>query len=247
MRWSLALVLAGAIAAGAAGAASSAEQTQTYWLVTGNADFYWSLDYGNHPDSVFNGHYQAHLRYFITTIAVGNRGVSSRERMLVDGYGVVNNEMTVWSGGSHVPVACNGIARRETHGARKSSGSHISVSNGVINIDPGSAITWAVGCAATESNAIHGLPDGKTIGGGAPAGRMKPGVIACSDDYSHESTGDPNGHKFYGSASFSVRFLRIPAENVVGARRALRRQVGRTIHYRGGTPRGGSTDCLDTR
>ncbi len=243
-RWGLAIVLAAAIAAGSAGAAQDARRV-TYGYATGNADFFYSIDYGSHPDATFNGTYDAHLRYFIRTlVAFDGRRISTIERPLVDGYGVVVNKMTVWTGEARTPVQCAAKPSHDTNGARRSSGAHLSVGGGRAHIDPGSAIKWAVGCAATESLAIHGLPDGKTISGGASVRGLN-GSIACSDQYRHGAEpGDVNGHTFYGSASFSLKFSSIASGKLADARRALRRQVGRDIPWRRPARYG---NCLDTR
>jgi hypothetical protein len=248
MRWSLALVLlmVAAIATGSAGAAQDARQI-TYWQAVGSAHFSWTIDYGTNPDSVFNGRYVATLRYQIRTlVSYDGRSISTITRPLVNGSASVVDRMSVWTGGPRTPRGCQERPSHSTQGARRSSGAQVSVGHGRAHIDPGNAIKWAVGCAATESNAIHGLPDGKTISGGARAGAIRTGV-ACSDHFEHAGPPNaPNGHAFVGSASFSLRFFPIANGQLEGARRALRRQVGRPIVYRG-PPTRSYRDCLDTR
>ena len=74
----------------------------------------------------------------------------------------------------------------------------MSVGGGVAHIDPGSAIGWSVGCAATESLAIHGLPDGKTITRRRVAHVDSALASPAPTATEHEADrSDPNGHKFY--------------------------------------------------
>ena len=234
-------MLVGAIAAGVTGAAQSAQQAVTYWSVSGRADFYYHLDYGSHPDGVFNGGYTAHLRYKVAAIATYRSGRLTSSQPLVDGRADVTDERTMWDvSGTRKPVQCAESPRSSTNDARRSSGSHISVGGGIAHIDPGSAIRWSVGCAATESLAIHGLPDGKTIS--ANVSRAVPRSVACSDGYTHDADrSDPNGHKFIGTVSLFLKLAPIPRKNLAEARRGLRRQVGRDIPIR--LPRS-FRDCL---
>jgi hypothetical protein len=245
LRWSLALALGGAIATGAAGAAQSG-QPLTYWRITGGADFFYSLDYGSHPDSHYNGGYQAHLRYSITALAVSNgRRISTMHRALVSGSASVADDRTLWtSTRGRIPYPCDKAPTSRTHGGRLASGSYVLAGNGSFHVDPGTAVDWPVGCAATESLEHHGLPGGKSISGAAAAGAR---FVACSDTYSHEFTppNEPDGHAFYGRASFSLKFTRISKSGLPDARRAMRKQVGREIRYR--PPAGRYRDCLDTR
>ena len=236
-------MLVGAIAAGVTGAAQSAQQAVTYWSMSGRADFYYYLDYGSHPDGVFNGEYTAHLRYKIAAIASYSNGRLTSTQPLVDGEANVTDERTLWDiSGTRKPVECNESPRSSTNDARRSSGSHISVGGGRAHIDPGSAIRWSVGCAATESLAIHGLPDGKTISGNVSS-RGVPRLVACSDGYRHEADrSDPNGHKFIGTVGFFLKLAPIPKKNLAEVRRSLRKQVGRDITIRG-FPRS-YRDCL---
>jgi hypothetical protein len=245
MRWSLGLMLVVAIAAGVTGAAQSAPQAATYWTVTGRADFYYHLDYGSHPDGVFNGGYTAHLRYKVAAIASYANGRLTSRQPLVDGRGDVTDERTMWDiSGARKPVVCDENPRSSTNEARRSSGSQISVGGGVAHVDPGNAIRWAVGCAATESLAIHGLPDGKTISANVSS-RGMPRLVACSDSYTHDADrSDPNGHKFIGTVGLFLKLAPIPRKRLADVRRSLRKQVGRDITIRG-FPRSSSfRDCL---
>jgi hypothetical protein len=230
MRWALAVVLVVVFAMGGTGAAAQTTQLFKYWMVTGRVDITWGIDYGSHPDGVFNGKYEARLSYNFVGIAERERGqLSTRQRLAVTGNGSVADARTVWTGGERAPVPCQENPTHEVRFAKRSSGSHVSLGRGLLNIDPGNAIRWAVGCAATESNAIHGLPDGKTISGAASG---ISGVVACRDSFTHQFTGGPNGHSFFGTASFFVRFQSIPKSQIADARRVLRNQQGRTIRPR---------------
>ena len=232
MRWTLAVVLVAALATGSAGAARHAQQV-TYVTATGHADFWYTIDYGSHPTATFNGKYTAHLRYSMRTIvSFDGRRIKTIDRVLVDATSVVVNEMSVRSGDGRTRVACEAPSSHDTRGARQSSGAQISVGGGVAHLDPGSAAKWPVGCAATESLAFHGLPDGKTISGGASVRAFR-GGFACSDEYEHAADrNDPNGHSFAGSALFFVKFSPIARDGLPAARRAVGRQVGRDIPWR---------------
>jgi hypothetical protein len=242
MRWTVAVVLVAALGTGSAGAAQHARQV-TFFNATAHADFWYTIDYGSHPDATFNGEYTAHLRYSIRTIvSFDGRRIKTVDRVLVDATSVVANEMTVWKDGERTRVSCNAPSEHDTRGARQSSGAQISVGGGVAHLDPGSAARWPVGCAATESLAFHGLPDGKTISGGASVQAFRAG-FACSDEYEHDADrDDPNGHSFAGTALFFVKFSPIARDGLPAARRAVGRQVGRDIPWRRPAA---YRDCLD--
>lgn len=238
-RWSVALLLIVSVAAGSAGAASDARRV-SYYTATAHADFWYTLDYGSNPDHTFNGDYTSHLRYTIRTlVSYDGRRIKTVARPIVDGTGVVNNRMTVWTGGPRAPVQCNEVPTHDTDGARRSTGAQISVGGGIVHLDPGSAVKWPVGCAATESNALHGLPDGKTISGGASVRAFRSG-FACQDEYRHEREG--RDHSFAGWALLYVRFSPIGKGKLPDARRALYRQVGRDLRSR---PPSRYGSCLD--
>ena len=229
MRWALAMVLVFVFAMGGSGAAQDT-QLFKYWLVTGRVDILWGIDYGSDPAGVYNGKYEARLSYNFVGIAERERGrVSTRQRLFITGKGSVADARTMWTGGERIAIPCQEEPTHETRFARRSSGSHVSVGNGLVSIDPGNAIRWAVGCAATESNAIHGLPDGKAISGAASG---ISDIVACKDNFTHGFTGGANGHSFVGTASFFVRFTSIPKSQIADARKALRKQQGRTIRPR---------------
>jgi hypothetical protein len=177
-----------------------------------------------------------------TLVSFDGRRIKTIDRVVVDASSVVSNRMTVSSGGARTRVACSAPSEHDTQGARQSSGAQISVGGGIVHLDPGSAVTWPVGCAATESLAFHGLPDGKTISGAASVQAFR-GGFSCSDEYEHEAdAGDPNGHSFAGAALFFVKFSPIARDGLRTARLALGRQVGRDIAWR---KPAAFRDCLD--
>jgi hypothetical protein len=244
MRWTVALALFAVVATGPAGAAPEAQRVQ-YFNATGKAFFIYSLDYGSHPDAVFNGRYTASLSYTIKTIvSFDGRRIRTVTTPMVDGRAAVSDQMTVWTGGPRTPTQCQERPSHVTNGARRSSGAHLSVGSGISHIDPGNAIRWPVGCSATETLAAHGLPAGKTITGGASVRAFRSG-FACTDNYSHQADAtNPNGHSFVGGARFSLKFSPIGRGTLADATRALRRQAGRTLRYRE-PPNSSFRDCLD--
>lgn len=227
-----------------AGSASSAPQALSYSRMSATAQFVYDLDYGSHPDSVFNGTYSYTLIYRVNTIVAYNgRTLSTPSGMLADGGASLRMNMTEWRGpSSRRPVRCREagsegnegqVYNTSTTGGRFSGGGGIGVSSAGLTVNPGRAIKWSIGCAATESLEIHGLPGGPSFRVPAPARSRFNGskrfLIACDDGYEHDfepAQDIPNAHKFRGFVSFWVQFTPFPASQLTATKKRLRDQVG---------------------
>jgi hypothetical protein len=242
-----------------AGSASSAAETLSYSRLSVRAVFLYSIDYGSHPDSTFNGRYIHDLRYNVNTIvAYDGRRISALEGlMLADGGAHIRMDMTQWRGPStRVPVRCRqgsfrgsdpGEYDSHTNGGRFSGGGGVGVSNNRLTFNPGRAIVWSIGCAATESLAYHGLPDGPSLSIPAPRRSLFAGSKAfsrgCSDSYEHDfepSADVPNTHSFHGQVVFEVRFTPFPASQLTATKKSLRDRAGKNIPR---PPVGTTSDC----
>src|ERR671918_2563258 len=94
----LTALLAGtALVAGSA--AQSATTTKRYLRFTGVGLFSYSLDYGEHPDSVFNGTFSWQGTINVRAIVVyDGRGVHvPKGAMIVESSISVDNQMTQWN------------------------------------------------------------------------------------------------------------------------------------------------------
>lgn len=230
----------------AVSSAASAPEALSYSRLAVRANFYYSIEYGSNPDSTFNGTYWYSINWKVNTIAVYNgRNVSALDgSMLADGGAQMEMNMTEWRGpSSRRPVRCSRPGsrdgryyERQTDGASFSGGGGVGVANGRLTINPGRAIVWSIGCAATESLETHGLPGGPAIRVFAPPKRFFVGSkafsIGCKDSYSHDwdpAADVPNAHKFSGHADFDVRFTPFPASQLTATKKRLRDLAGKNI------------------
>jgi hypothetical protein len=243
----------------AVSSAASAPQALSYSRLAVRGVFFYSIDYGSHPDSVFNGTYHSDLRYNVNTIVAydGRRISALNGLMLADGGKTIRMNMTQWrSPSSRAPVRCPERGSRgsepgeydsHTDVGRFSGGGGVGVSNNRLTLNPGRAIVWSIGCAATESLAIHGLPDGPSLSVPAPRRSLFAGSkafsIGCYDSYEHDfepSADVPNTHKFSGTVLFEVRFTPFPASQLTATKKGLRDRAGKNIPR---PPVNSSRDC----
>ena len=243
----LPMTLATAISVLVTASAASAPQVTTYSRLAVNAWFTYKIDYGSNPDSTFNGTYRYTLSYQVNAIAVydGRTLSASGGTMLADGGAYIRQDMTQWSGPStRRPVQCPAPGAREggrlyesdTNGGRFSGGGGVGVSNAGLTFNPGRAIKWSIGCAATEQLETHGLPGGPGFRVPPPAKSRFTGTktfgIGCVDVYSHDwdpSADVPGAHKFEGAVIFTVRFTPFPASQLAATKTRLRDRVGEDI------------------
>jgi hypothetical protein len=225
------------------GSASSAPQALSYSRMSVTAQFSYELDYGSHPDSTFNGTYRYYLLYRINAIVAFNGRTLSASSVLADGGASVTMNMTQRYGPSTRQVircskagSTNGQGleyNTDTDGGRFSGGGGVGVSNSGLTVNPGRAITWSLGCSATETLETHGLPGGPGFRVPAPAKSRFVGrkrfVIACTDSYEHDfepAQNVPGAHKFSGNVDFAVQFTPFPASQLTATKKRLRDQVG---------------------
>jgi len=248
--WRLSVVgIVTAISVIAVSSATSATQALSYSRLAVTAVFYYEIDYGSNPDSVFNGDYNYLITYRVNAIVVfdGRTLWAPSGSMLADGGASVDLDMTEWRGpSSRRPVRCskpgshNGrgqVYESDTKGGRFSGGGGVGVSNQGLTVNPGRKIVWSIGCAATESLETHGLPGGPSFRIPPPAksrftGR-KPFGLGCKDRYSHgwdPAAGVPNAHTFQGNVDFRVRFTPFPASQLAATKQRLRDLAGKPIH-----------------
>lgn len=257
----LAAAVVTAIAVVAAGSAASAPQALSYSRLAASGFFAYTIEYGSHPDSTFNGSYQKIVGWEVNAIAVyDGRSVSVQGgRMLTDSRVSVDMNMTEWRAppAERRPIRCRAPGSRDnegqeyfatTNGGRFSGGGGLGVTNAGLTVNPGRAVSWSIGCAATESlESPHGLPGGPSLMVPAPPrslfGGTKAFSISCRDSYSHgwEPAADvPNAHTFRGNVEFRVRFTPFPASEFTAAKKRLRDGVGRNVN----APSGGrQKDC----
>lgn len=248
-RWRLSVVgIVTAISVTAVSSAASSTQALSYSRLAVSAEFYYEIGYGSNPDSVFNGDYSYYLTYRVNAIVVfdGRTLWAPSGSMLADGGASVDMDMTQWrSPSSRRPVRCskpgsqNGggqVYETDTKGGRFSGGGGVGVSNQGLTVNPGRKIVWSIGCAATESLATHGLPDGPSLRIPPPAKSrftsMKPFNLGCKDRYSHgwDPAADvPNAHSFLGTVDFRARFTPFPASQLTATKQRLRDLAGKPI------------------
>lgn len=250
--WRLSVVgIVIAISVVAASSAASAPQELRYSRLSAAAEFLYELDYGSNPDSEFNGTHWHLLAYRVNAIVVYD-GRSLRPlggQMLAEGSATVAKNMTEWRGVPPTPrrrIRCPGSTeplggvRSATDGARFSGGGNISISNDGLVINPGRAVNWSLGCAATEGLETHGLPGGPTMRLPAP-GRSRFAQASafglnCFDNYEHgwdPAQNVPGAHKFKGHVILGARFTPFPASRLTATKKSLRDRVGKHISWPG--------------
>jgi hypothetical protein len=234
----------------AVASASSAPQAKSYARLAADAIFLYDIDYGSIPESTFNGTYSYSLRYRVNAIAVyDGRKLSVAGGMLADGGATVKLDMTQWGGpppAPRRPVRCTTRAgsrggqgteyQSDTDGGLFSGGGGIGIANNRLSINPGRAIKWSIGCAATESMETHGLPGGPSLRVPSPPRTLftqpKAFSILCEESYSHgwdPAADTPGAHKFEGGAYFVVRFTPFPATQLNATKKRLLDRAGENI------------------
>src|SRR3990172_4714848 len=101
--WRLSVVgIVIAIAVVAVSSAASATQALSYSRLAVRANFFYSIDYGSHADSTFNGTYWYSIHWTVNAIAVydGRRVSVLNDSMLAHGGAQMEMDMTEWRGPS---------------------------------------------------------------------------------------------------------------------------------------------------
>jgi hypothetical protein len=244
-----------AVLVGAPGSVAAPPQKH-YSRLYVQASFTYALDYGSHPDAVFNGTFMKDILYSARAIVVYDgssasllpgagvvvQGDVSLRDDLTQGFTVVENHEAKVVRKPHV---CKGPGAHpnvpEFFSSQTGSGSSsvyvftkggsFSISNTGLSFDPGKALT-DVGCVATESLPAHGLRSGPTFTVSPPPRSRFAGTTAfsihCGDSFKHDFIKETggNGHAFKGSVKVSVTFTPFPAANLAATKQRLRDSVG---------------------
>jgi hypothetical protein len=226
-------ILVGAVSAAGAGSATPAKR---YFRVAAGADFAYDLDYGSHPDAVFNGTYEYLMAFSVNAIAVydGRQVWVPQGAMVVHGFEYVDERRTQWALSGRVPLKCPNDYRSTKEQKAVFSSGAVGVSNSGVSVDPGPALRFNLDCSATEGLATHGLKQGPQFVVSTPAKSRFTGTRAfstgCKDSYSHPAdTADVNGHSFTGHVRYWVRFTPFPATKLSETKKALRDKVGTNL------------------